>query len=342
MLMLRGWYMGTTKRLFLSLLVPLALMMARPAASLEYELTRLENGKSLLLVAGTFKADEHLPDFVAATSRGDIEAVTFDSSGGNILSAMKVGRLIRTLGLNTVQLRSKECSSACSLAFVGGVERFAEPGSIGVHQSSFAPDSALSKEQAVAGVQMITAEILSFLRDMGVDSGLLNFSLKYGSDDIRYLSASEMRELNVTTSAAFPSSASSSAGESKVQGSRSQEESAVEVIRLLIEGDANIDVVAQLYAAQVSYYGKLTPLSAVISDKIGYFNRWPERYYQIRSESVVATCGNGHCMVSGIYDWAVRSLPRNKHAKGVARFNYTIATTGEAKIIAEAGEVIRE
>lgn len=46
-------------------------------------------------------------------------------------------------------------------------------------------------------------------------------------------------------------------------------------------------------------------------------------------------------MVSGTYDWVVRSLPRHKQAKGVARFSYTIAIGQSPKIIAETSKVMR-
>ncbi|OWK22030.1 hypothetical protein AJ88_14130 [Mesorhizobium amorphae CCBAU 01583] len=124
-------------------------------------------------------------------------AVTFQSPGGNIQKAMDLGRLIRRLGLTTIQFRAVECSSACSLAFLGGVMRIAEAGSIGVHKSSFSDDIGLNTKDAVSGVQQMTADIITYMIEMGVDPALLQLSLQYDSDDIRYLSKSEMTKYRV-------------------------------------------------------------------------------------------------------------------------------------------------
>ncbi|QPC89734.1 SH3 domain-containing protein [Mesorhizobium sp. INR15] len=128
-------------------------------------------------------------------------AVTFQSPGGNIQKAIDLGRLIRRLGLSTIQFRAVECASACSLAFLGGVLRFAEPGSIGVHKSSFSGDLALNTEDAVSGIQQMTADTITYMIEMGVDPALLQLSLQYDSDDIRYLSKSEMERYRVVTPA---------------------------------------------------------------------------------------------------------------------------------------------
>jgi hypothetical protein len=265
---------------------------------------------------------------------------------------MALGRMIRLLGLNTMQVRQLECASACSLAFLGGVSRIAAPGSIGVHRTSFAPDSTVGRDEAVAGVQALTAEIISYLSEMGVSADLLNFALRYDRTDIRYLSASEMNDLKVTTSQAtaanLPTQNSNTPKiEAETSDSQSIEEAAVGVIRNLIERDGNdavsaIRTVASSYADVVSYYGNQKTLGEVLEDKRSYFIRWPERAYRIRDDSLMVTCANGACMVSGLYDWVVRSIPRNKQAQGVARFSYTISLGANPKVISEAGNVVKQ
>lgn len=101
--------------------------------------------------------------------------------------------------MGTAQFRASECASACSLAFFGGVMRFAEAGSIGVHKSSFQGDIPLSTQEAVSAVQQITADVITYMIEMGVDPALLQLSLQYDSNDIRYLSMSEMAKYKVVT-----------------------------------------------------------------------------------------------------------------------------------------------
>lgn len=151
----------------------------------------------IMIVTGDFEYGQDLTAIFRQIQSYGPDIVTFDSPGGNIYSAMALGRFLRSSGLTTMQLRSLECASACSLAFIGGSIRMAEPGSIGVHQSSFSVEGAASEQ--VAAVQSVTADVLSYLREMDVDAGLLETALRYHSSDIRYLSASEMDMFGVTT-----------------------------------------------------------------------------------------------------------------------------------------------
>ncbi|TYR36115.1 hypothetical protein FY036_01320 [Mesorhizobium microcysteis] len=115
------------------------------------------------------------------------------------MKAMELGRLIRALGLNAIQIRGLECASACALAFLGGVERSAEPGSIGVHKASFTPGAFISTDDAVSAVQELTSQTIRYMIEMGADPALLELSLQYEPDDIRYLSRSEMERHRVVT-----------------------------------------------------------------------------------------------------------------------------------------------
>jgi len=169
-------------------------------AELTYSVHETEAGTKFVIVSGEFEFFDNLAEFGEVILRDRPSIVGFDSSGGNVAKAMELGRMIRSAGLSTVQVRKAECASACSLAFLGCSRRFAEPGSIGVHKSSFSDTSGMHVEMAVSAVQQTTAEIIGYISEMGVDPGLLQLSLSYDSNDIRYLSGSEMARFKVTTS----------------------------------------------------------------------------------------------------------------------------------------------
>ncbi|GLQ77319.1 hypothetical protein GCM10007881_08350 [Mesorhizobium huakuii] len=327
---------------------------ASSAKALEYKPVSSPGELPFLIVSGEFGVNERLDEFSRAVTSSGARVVVFDSPGGSIGSAMQLGRMIRAAGLDTLQVRQLQCASACSLAFMGGVRRVADPGSIGVHRSSFAPESGMSTDEAVANVQAVTAEIMSYMAEMGVDPKLMAVALSYDRSDMRYLSASEMGELRVTNISTTPPSIDTSRvsptpSPTPAEASadeRQLESAAVAFIKGLIEhhgdnADLAIAQVQNSYAGIVDYYGKPTDLSSIIADKRSYFQRWPERGYNLHDESVIVTCANDQCMVSGTYDWVVRSLPRHKQAKGVARFSYTIAIGQNPKIIAETSKVMR-
>ncbi|RKD73882.1 hypothetical protein BJ928_101230 [Rhizobium sp. WW_1] len=176
-----------------------ALLGQDATAKLSYDVRAADEGITYITVSGSFEADDDLSLFRDKAVSSHAIFVGFDSGGGNVSKALELGRLIRSLGLSTLAVRSAECSSACSLSFLGGVGRFAEPGSIGVHKSSFSDTKGMDVEAAVAAVQRQTADVITYMNEMGVDPGLLQLTLRYDSNDMRYLSSSEMTEFRVTT-----------------------------------------------------------------------------------------------------------------------------------------------
>ncbi|WP_145924491.1 MULTISPECIES: hypothetical protein [unclassified Rhizobium] len=173
-------------------------------ARLTYQIHSTDAAGSFVIVSGSFDYGDDLSQLRELVAREHPTVVVFDSPGGNVLKAMELGRLIRSLSLSTLQVRQSECASACSLAFMGGVSRVAEPGSIGVHKSSFNDTDALHVADAVSAVQQLTAEVIGYMSEMGVDPGLLKLSLSYDSSDIRYLSGSEMAKYRLTTASQAP------------------------------------------------------------------------------------------------------------------------------------------
>lgn len=151
---------------------------------------------------------------------------------------------------------------------------------------------------------------------------------------------------SLSNSSASPTTAEAPSAKFSTPSDESIKDAAIAVIRGLIErdsGDAwsSLQAVANTYADSVYYYGKQRTLSDVLADKRNYFMRWPERAYRIRDDSLMVTCANGACMVSGVYDWVVRSIPRNRQAHGAARFSYTISLGANPKVISETGNVLK-
>jgi len=169
-------------------------------ASLRYSL-KSQGDLSIVFVEGDFTTSDNLNEFAAFVQLHHPSAVVFNSPGGQVTKAIEFGRMVRSLNLNTIQIRSLECASACALAFLGGVLRYAEPGSIGVHKSSFSDTTGMSVNDAVSAVQQLTAHVVAYMVQMGVDPSLLELSLSYESNDIRYLSQSEMERYKVVTTA---------------------------------------------------------------------------------------------------------------------------------------------
>ncbi len=192
--------MFTLKRTIIGLALAACCLGSQPAeARLAYTVHATSNGDRFVLIAGSFEFGDNLSEFRELVARRPSGCRGLRQSGRNVAKAMELGRLIRSLGLSTIQVRSAECASACSLVFLGDVSRLAEPGSIGVHKSSFSDTQGMQVGDAVSAVQLMTADVVGYMTEMGADPSLLQLSLSYESNDIRYLSGSEMSRYRVTT-----------------------------------------------------------------------------------------------------------------------------------------------
>lgn len=191
--------MGIVALRIVVLIVSFLIISSTAKADLKYEPLKEEDEISVLIVSGSFEYDDDLSLFLKAVSDHRASAIMFNSGGGNVYKAIELGKLIRALRLGTIQPRGMDCSSACSLAFLGGTIRLAEAGSIGVHKSSFNNSTNMNAHDAVASIQKATADIMGYITEMGADANLLQLALQYDSDDMRYLSLKEMKNYKVVT-----------------------------------------------------------------------------------------------------------------------------------------------
>lgn len=155
-------------------------------------------------------APQRLSQALSKVQRGAI-FISFNSPGGNLFAGMELGRIIRKYGASTdIAMRgSKEfqdqpgvCFSACSLAYLGGSFRYAHKGSAyGVHRVSSASGPKVTDLDVG---QILSATIVSYLREMGADPGLFDLMVKAGADNIYLLSAQEAKDLHVVNNGRMP------------------------------------------------------------------------------------------------------------------------------------------
>lgn len=159
--------------------------------------------------------DETTPERFLAFMRGvdTIPRVYFHSPGGDLGAALKLGRIIRRLGLPTVvggkyesakwddrgrvieriEVPSGECSSACVYAFLGGVDRSVEvDGALGLHQFR-----GVDGDGGEGRAQVAMTAIAAYLDEMDVDRRLLDIAGLTPSNRLYQLSVEEAQDLNV-------------------------------------------------------------------------------------------------------------------------------------------------
>jgi hypothetical protein len=142
-----------------------------------------------------------------------IGSIYLASPGGSVTEAIKIGRLVRTLKLETIApartinaARVKEhkltdpdanfmCASACFLAYIAGVKRGTEDpfnlyGPIlGIHRPYLTGSELknLSGDQAMASANQLRAMVESYLKEMNVPSKYADLMFSVPKDDVRWI-----------------------------------------------------------------------------------------------------------------------------------------------------------
>lgn len=126
-----------------------------------------------------------------------------DSPGGSLLEGIELGRVIRDHGLFTYINKAGRdkhedlpggCYSACTLAFLGGQFRFIDKESkFGVHR--FYSVGTTESDSDVS--QILSAAIVQYIRDMGVDPDLFTEMTRAGKSEINILEHSKLSVLKV-------------------------------------------------------------------------------------------------------------------------------------------------
>ena len=151
--------------------------------------------------------------------------IVFHSPGGDLLSGLKLGRLIRSHKLHTrVGMTTKdsenasnfnktetgECSSACAYAFLGGIDRalIGEDGlggynsRIGFHQFDSTktlieiPEIDLST-LTMSSAQLLTGLIVAYVIEMGVDAQIVSLAGLTPIHQMVYPPLTDLLRLNV-------------------------------------------------------------------------------------------------------------------------------------------------
>lgn len=371
--MREGWGRMRKSVSLTAMLLAFVALAGEGHAAISYQRLEGAPGERGLVIKGVFEFSDDPTRLVDEYKQFQADYISFDSPGGNVVAAISFGRAIRALNARTLQIRAMECASACAFAFVGGVERFAEPGSIGVHRVSLSDDDPMDNKLAVSSVQSLTGDIIGYLTDMGVSPNLLQLSLSIDSTDIRYLTAAEMRNWNINTPEDMPSpqesapppqdpapEVSATPAVTPSDPSASEEVASSEPGDLTSEpGDLTteavdfvnryndewskdnasaLDFMKGIYADEVSFFGTLVDKDVVLKDKATFAQRWPQRVYSVKPGSVTASCA-GKCEMSGIVEWFARNKSTGKTSSGMAEFSF-VWNTASLQIESETGKVL--
>jgi hypothetical protein len=322
--------------------LPLLAVVHSAVSAADIEVTKLGEKTTAILVSGDLVYGDEKKFVDAALAKPDA-VVILASDGGNLIAGIEIGKAIRLKGFSTFVPDDFRCASACALAWLGGTHRAMGEGShVGFHAASMGDTGAVTS----SGNALIGA----YLNQLGLPASAIVYITEASPGEIRWLSEADARQHGIEVSL-LPSSP----GAVKQKGPASTtpptavadpvSARARKVAQTFYNVSSSADAVvlnylSTAYDSEVTYYGKKTSKASILKDKLSFFRRWPIRQYRVDEQSLVVSCNDLVCSVSGNASWSMAAPQRNAVSDGVARFSLTITTSEIPKIVAEQSSVV--
>jgi hypothetical protein len=137
--------------------------------------------------------------------------VVLRSAGGNLAAGVRLGRIFRAQGVETVV--DSRCESACAYAFLGGASRsfseFELDDGEGVNITTGRRDSnrilgfhrfySSDRNISADDAQLLAAELVRYIVEMGVDARLFTSASQSGANEMFFPTEEELRRYDVVT-----------------------------------------------------------------------------------------------------------------------------------------------
>ncbi|MAQ37829.1 MULTISPECIES: hypothetical protein [Thioclava] len=174
---------------------------------LTFEREEVEGIGSVLLLNGAIAPGDadRLETYLERFAEGDATeepptTVALSSPGGEVTEALAIGRVLREAEKNTVILPGMACMSACPYVLAAGQERRVSPdGYVGMHQHYYDENLYMPAYFAVEEIQRGQGRTMEYLIDMGVDPGVMIYSLTTPPEDIYILLPEELLDSQLAT-----------------------------------------------------------------------------------------------------------------------------------------------
>lgn len=131
---------------------------------------------------------------------GSLILVLLDSPGGDVTTALELGRFLRELSVWTIVDRQSSCSSSCVFLFSAGVRRWVQPGGkLGFHRPRFEYShfAGLTSEEAARAYEALIEECEDYMSEMGINDRVLEEMLRTPSHDVHWVDREKAVELGL-------------------------------------------------------------------------------------------------------------------------------------------------
>jgi hypothetical protein len=328
--------------------VVLSFLALTGADAAEIAVKPLDNGSTLIAIDGELDLGD-IEVFRNKTETLPIGRATveFSGKGGSLLAGIRIGTLIRAKKFITVVPDGGQCASACALAWLGGTRRLiGEHASVGFHTAYIVKTGGLIESgpgNAILG---------AYLNQLGLSEKAILYITHAAPTSMQWMSIEDAAEFGITVAKLPPSHAGQGPRASDPAVAEfpvgSPERRAIDFVLTVLERWSGpntelLPVLDELYTDKVLYYGKPESRQTVLLTKRRFANRWTQRAYTVRPNSLTATCVGAipTCRVKGTMSWKFHAANTTTH--GAASFEYSIVLDDAgAKVAAETSSAKQE
>jgi hypothetical protein len=131
--------------------------------------------------------------------RQDVDELTvsFNSPGGDVLTAIELGEEIKKQWTSTAVDDNGQCSGACVLVLAAGVRRTAAPNRVGLQRLSFDQFASISRDRAKPKQLVSAKRVEMYLAQMGMPKKLFQEMMRQPADKVLLLDARRLKDLGL-------------------------------------------------------------------------------------------------------------------------------------------------
>ena len=319
-------------RLIVSMLLCCVATIAQ-AASIHVE--RLSSGYSLVTIEGDLAANDG-EEFKNKVKSLSGVTVIFNSDGGDLAAGMHIGRTIRRRQFETWIPNDFRCASACALAWLASARRL-------IGRSAVLGFQASAKSSNEPGADHVA--IGQYLADLGFSPDTIARVSKF-PDAMTWMNAKEAERWgirlvvldthlrtsrrDVATHSQEPRAMQPRPMQPMSRPPRSVQpnQAGAFVVKLYaaVSGPNSeaLRVLGGAYAETVDYFGKRMSRNQVLAYYSRLLERWPQRLYKPRDNSMDHQCDGSTCTAKGMLDFDAASPTRNERFVGRAKFEFVL------------------
>jgi TPR repeat protein len=118
--------------------------------------------------------------------------VTLDSPGGDVISAIELGRLFRKARVTVAVGVNDKCLSSCIFLLAGSVHRILLGGAIGIHRPYLNDTAPTTFESLQTNTTHLNDLVSEYLKEMNIPTVLFDDMMRVPSEQIKILNSSDL------------------------------------------------------------------------------------------------------------------------------------------------------